>query len=325
MKEKTRMIPDFQERLHSINPDFGTFEGLKTLQVNLGNLCNLQCGHCHLNASLRGSEIMERGVMRQIAGFLMQHPGITLDVTGGCPEMNPDFRFFTEITGILSPRRLLRSNLAIMAEPGWEWLPEFCRQHGWIITGSLPCYLEENVDRQRGDGVYQNCIEALKRLNSLGYGTELELNLVCNPGGAYIPGSQAELEGAYKSEMQLRHGIRFNNLFTITNAPLGRFKAHLESTGTYSDYMRLLADRFNPEAAGAIMCRTLISVDWLGRVYNCDFNQALGMSVTAVDGAAINISDLNAAYMIGGEILLSQHCYSCTAGEGSSCAGALVQ
>lgn len=318
------MIPDFQERLHSINPDFGTFEGLKTLQVNLGNLCNLQCGHCHLNASLRGSEIMERGIMRQIADFLTQHPGITLDVTGGCPEMNPDFRFFTEITVILSPRRLLRSNLAIMAEPGWEWLPEFCRQHGWIITGSLPCYLEENVDRQRGNGVYQNCIEALKRLNALGYGTEVELNLVYNPGGAYIPGSQKDLEIAYKSEMLLRHGIRFNNLFTITNAPLGRFREHLEYEGTYSDYMRLLADRFNPEAAGAIMCRTLISVDWLGRVYNCDFNQALGMSVTAADGAAINISDLNADYMTGEKILLSQHCYSCTAGEGSSCTGALV-
>ncbi len=319
------MIPGFQERLNSVNPEFGFFEALKTLQVNLGDLCNLHCSHCHINASLRGSKIMGRNIMREIAGFLTQHPGITLDATGGCPEMNPDFRYFSEITLGCSQRRLLRSNLAIMAEPGWEWLPEFCRQHELIIIGSLPCYLEENVDRQRGNGVYQKCIQVLKRLNTLGYGTETELNLVYNPGGAYIPGSEKELETAYKSELLRRHGIRFNNLFTITNAPVGRFKKHLDAEGSYTDYLRLLAERFNPATAGTIMCRTLISVDWQGQVYNCDFNQALGLPVTAKDGRAINISGLQAAWMSDANIRFSDHCYCCTAGEGSSCTGALVQ
>jgi radical SAM/Cys-rich protein len=319
------MIPVFKERLRTVNPVFDTFESLKTLQVNLGNLCNLHCNHCHMNASPSGTEIMDRQVMQLIADFLTRHPGTVLDVTGGCPEMNPDFLYFSEITKGCSPRRLLRSNLAIMAEPGWEWLPEFCRQQDWIIIGSLPCYLEENVDRQRGNGVYKKCIQVLKRLNSLGYGSEAELNLIYNPGGVYIPGSQSELEAAYKSEMLQRHGIRFNNLFTITNAPVGRFYEYLESNGSYSDYMQLLADRFNPVAAGNIMCRSLISVDWHGRVYNCDFNQALGMPVTSANGSALNISGLNISEMKIDKIVLSQHCYCCTAGEGSSCSGALVQ
>lgn len=318
------MIPAFKERLQAVNPDFAAFESLRTLQVNLGNLCNLHCSHCHVAASLQGTEVMTRGVMQMIAQFISRHPGITLDTTGGCPEMNPDFRYFSELTRDCSPRRLLRSNLAIMAEQGWEWLPEFCRRHEWVIIGSLPCYLEENVDRQRGCGVYQKCIQVLKRLNYLGYGSEIELNLVYNPGGTYIPGSQQRLESAYKSEMSARHGIVFNRLYTITNVPVGRFQEHLESAGTYPDYLRLLADRFNPATAGTIMCRTLLSVDWQGKVYNCDFNQALGMSVGAEDGSAITVSGLEMAALRGKEIRLAQHCYSCTAGEGSSCTGALA-
>jgi radical SAM/Cys-rich protein len=318
------MVLSFKDRLQAVNPEYETFESLQTLQVNLGNLCNLHCSHCHVDASRSGTEVMGVGVMEQIARFLTRHPGLTLDITGGCPEMNPHFRHFIEQTEGLAPHRLLRSNLAIMAEQGWEWLPEFCRSHELTIIGSLPCFLEENVDRQRGDGVYQKNVHVLKRLNSLGYGTELELNLVYNPGGDFVPGSQDDLEAAYKAELAARHGIVFNHLFTITNAPIGRFLERLEADGTYTDYLRLLAGRFNPEVAESIMCRTLISVDWQGKIYNCDFNQALGMPVTADDGAEITIAELEDGAMNGKKIRLAQHCYCCTAGEGSSCTGALV-
>jgi len=314
----------FQERLQAVNPEFETFENLLTLQINLGNLCNLHCTHCHVDASIKGTAIMGRDVMDQIARFLARHPGLTLDITGGCPEMNPNFRYLLEQTKGLAHQRLLRSNLAIMAEPGWEWLAEFCRSQELIIIGSLPCYLEENVDGQRGNGVYQKCIQVLKQLNMLGYGTELELDLVYNPGGDFIPGSQQQLEAAYKDELASHHGIAFNHLFTITNAPIGRFREYLEAEGHYADYLRLLAGRFNPAAAGNIMCRTLISVDWQGKIYNCDFNQALMMPVTADDGAEITIAELDDENLTGKKILLSQHCYCCTAGEGSSCTGALV-
>lgn len=318
------MVLSFKDRLQAVNPEYETFDNLQTLQVNLGNLCNLHCSHCHVDASNRGTEVMGIEVMEQIARFLESHPDLTLDITGGCPEMNPEFRYFIERTEGLAPRRLLRSNLAIMAEQGWEWLPEFCRAHGLTVIGSLPCYLEENVDRQRGTGVYWSSIQVLKTLNSLGYGTEAELNLVYNPGGAFVPGSQQGLEAAYKAELFSRHGIVFNNLFTITNAPIGRFREQLEANGTYAEYLRQLAGRFNPAAAGNIMCRTLISVDWEGRIYNCDFNQALRMPVTAADGSEITIAALGDGEMAGKKILLSQHCYCCTAGEGSSCTGALV-
>jgi len=318
------MVASFQERLAAVNPAYETFTSLQTLQVNLGNLCNLLCSHCHVGASRRGKEIMGREVMAQIARFLSRHPDRTLDITGGCPEMNPDFRYLVEQTEGVVLRRLLRSNLAIMAEPGWEWLPEFCRSHELTVIGSLPCYLEQNVDRQRGDGVYKKCIQTLKQLNALGYGTELELDLVYNPGGDFVPGNQQGLEAAYKAELSAGHGIIFNKLFTITNAPIGRFREHLEAAGNYAEYLRLLAGRFNPQAAGSIMCRTLISVDWQGKIYNCDFNQALGMPVTADDGSEITIFELDDTRLDGRQINLAQHCYCCTAGEGSSCTGALV-
>ena len=317
------MVTSFKDRLQAVNPKYETFERLHTLQVNLGNLCNLHCTHCHVDASSQGTEIMGIDVIDQIAGFLARHPDLTLDITGGCPEMNPNFRYLVEHTEGLAPRRMLRSNLAIMAEPEWEWLPEFCRRHNLTIVGSLPCYLEENVDQQRGVGVYQKGIKVLKRLNSLGYGTEVELDLVYNPGGDFVPGSQHGLETAYKKELFATHGIVFNHLFTIANAPIGRFREHLEAAGTYSDYLRMLAGRFNPEVAANIMCRTLISVDWQGKIYNCDFNQALKMPITAGDGTEITIAALDDENMNGKTILLAQHCYCCTAGEGSSCTGAL--
>jgi radical SAM/Cys-rich protein len=318
------MVAAFKERLKEIDPVFIRFDTLQTLQLNLGNLCNLSCRHCHVGASPQGQQIMSRGVMANIVGFLSRQSAITLDITGGCPEMNPHFRFLVEATDGCSPRRMVRSNLAIITEPGMNWLPAFFREHGLVVVASLPCYMEENVDRQRGEGVYARSIEALLRLNALGYGEELELNLVYNPGGDFVAGSQRELEAAYKKELLERYGIRFNNLFTITNAPIGRFREYLEAKGTYERYLNLLATSFNPAAAGQIMCRTLVSVDWKGFLYNCDFNQASGLPITGDDGRILKIDDLEEAARCGNELFLAQHCYCCTAGEGSSCTGALL-
>jgi radical SAM/Cys-rich protein len=318
------MVAAFKERLREINPVYVKFDTLQTLQVNLGNLCNLSCSHCHVGASPHGNRVMAKEVIEKIVGFLERKSSLVLDITGGCPEMNPHFRFLVESSDGLSQRRIVRSNLTIINEPGMEWLPEFYRDHRLVITASLPCYLEENVERQRGKGVYSRSIAALQKLNSVGYGGRLELNLVYNPGGGSIPGSQKELETAYKAELLERHGIIFNHLYTITNAPIGRFREYLETQGAYERYLKLLATSFNPDAAGNIMCRTLVSVDWKGFLYNCDFNQAIGLPITDDHMGILKIDDLEAAAIGGSELFLAQHCYCCTAGEGSSCTGALT-
>lgn len=318
------MVAAFRDRLLAVNPAYTTFSRLKTLQVNLGDLCNLSCAHCHVQASPSGKRIMPRQVMQQICALLARRPGLTLDITGGCPEMNPHFRFFIEATAGLAPRRILRSNLTIMAEPEMSWLPEFCRDQNLVITASLPCYLEENVDRQRGPGVHSTSIAVLQELNRLGYGSHRELNLVYNPGGEYLPGSQQALEQAYRQELETRYGVTFSRLHTITNAPVGRFRTYLEATGTLQSYLDRLAAGFNPGTASEIMCRTLISVDWQGFLYNCDFNQAEGLPLTAADGTLLTSADLLSGDICGSELILAQHCYCCTAGAGSSCTGALA-
>ena len=318
------MVAQFKERLKEVNPGFIRFDTLQTLQVNLGNRCNMTCAHCHVGASPRGRKVMERPVMDKIAGVLARKPGLTLDLTGGCPEMNPHFRYLMEITAGLSPRRIVRSNLTILTEPGYEWLPGFFREQRLTVIASLPCYLEENVDRQRGRGTHARSLAALRLLNAAGYGDQGELNLVYNPGGDFIPGAQQGLEAAYKAELAEKYGIRFNHLFTIANAPIGRFREYLEAQGAYERYLNLLATHFNPDAAQNIMCRTLVSVDWKGFLYNCDFNQAIGLPITGTGGEILKIDDLEEAARIGNELFLEQHCYCCTAGEGSSCSGALV-
>lgn len=315
---------DFRDRLHKVDPEFTRFEALKTLQANLGDLCNMTCAHCHIGASPRGTKVMGADVVEKIATVLCRTPGLILDVTGGCPEMNPHFRTLIEATEGLAPRRIVRSNLTILTDPGFGWLPDFFREHRLVVTASLPCYLEENVERQRGTGTYDRSIAALKALNALGYGDELELNLVYNPGGDFIPGGQQGLEGAYRRELMERHGIRFTRLFTLANAPVGRFRAWLEATGGYERYLKLLAARFNPDAAPNIMCRSLVSVDWRGVLYNCDFNQALDLPMTDSDGTPLTVDDLDEAVRTGNELQLAEHCFCCTAGEGSSCTGVLV-
>lgn len=318
------MTQPFSDRLKNVNPEFLTFDSLKTLQVNLGNLCNMACAHCHVSASPAGEKSMTRYVAEKIVDVLRQNPGITLDMTGGCPEINPQFRYLVEATDSLTLCRMVRSNLTVVTEPGMEWLADFYHQHRLVVFGSLPCYSEENVEKQRGTGVFERSIAALKKLNSLGYGSELELNLVYNPGGPYLPGSQRELEAAYRKELAENFGVRFSNLYTITNAPIGRFRDYLEKKGVYEKYLALLADRFNPETAGAIMCRTMVSVDWQGYLYNCDFNQVLGLPVKGDDGRDLTIDHLAEAARTGSRLELDQHCYCCTAGEGSSCTGSLA-
>ncbi|MRR34122.1 radical SAM/Cys-rich domain protein [bacterium] len=318
------MTAAFSETIKNINPAFTSFDSLKTLQVNLGNLCNLACAHCHVAASPSGKKSMGRETAEKIVAVLETKPGITLDLTGGCPEMNPNFAYLIEKTDRLSPRRIVRSNLAILTEPGMEWLPGFYREHRLTVCGSLPCYSLENVEKQRGTGVFSRSITALKRLNALGYGTELELNLVYNPGGPFLPGPQRDLEAAYRKELSERFGVVFTSLFTITNAPIGRFRDYLEKKGAYESYLNLLSGRFNPDAAGAIMCRSMVSVDWQGLLYNCDFNQALGLPIRNRQGQSLTIDDLEEATRTGTELMLGQHCYCCTAGEGSSCTGSLA-
>lgn len=316
------MAAGFKEhisKLNHLNPGFFT---LSTLQVNLGDLCNLNCSHCHHGASPLGTKIMGREVMERIALLCAGQSELTLDITGGAPELHPDFRFFIELTNGVAAKRILRSNLAVMAEAGMEWLPEFCRVQGLTITASLPCYLEDNVDAQRGNGVYWKSIRTLKELNRLGYGSDIELNLVYNPGGRFLPPRQHELEAAYKEELSTRHGITFTSLYTLTNAPVGRFKEQLENEGNFGSYLQLLKDSFNISAAESIMCRTLLSVDWQGYIYNCDFNQATGICLTREDGTPLTVFNIAQGDMDGREIMFADHCYCCTAGEGSSCSGA---
>lgn len=318
------MVEAFRDRLRRVAPRYARFDTLKTLQVNLGNLCNMRCAHCHVDADPFGRRIMGVEMIDAVAAVVARRAGIILDLTGGCPEMNPHFRRLMEKTEGLCARRIVRSNLTILTEPGYDWLPGFFRKERLVVTASLPCYLEENVDRQRGKGTYARSIAALRRLNDLGYGCELELNLVYNPGGDFIPGVQQVLEDAYRTELADRFGIVFNRLFTITNAPIGRFRASLEARGGYERYLNLLAARFNPDAAGGLMCRTLISVDWKGTLYNCDFNQAVGLPFAGKDGEPLTLEALEEAAQGGRELLLSDHCYCCTAGAGSSCTGVLV-
>lgn len=315
----------FADTLRGVDPDYLYISTLKTLQVNLGNLCNLSCSHCHQEGSPQGDKVMGRRVMGEIAAFLTGKKGLTLDITGGAPEVNPDFRYFVELTAGLAQKRILRSNLTVMDGAGMEWLPRFCREQGLAIVASLPCYLEENVDLQRGSGVHGRSIAVLRRLNELGYGSELELSLVYNPGGHYLPANQGELEKAYRDELRKRYGILFTNLYTITNAPLGRFAARLRREEKYDSYMKRLSDGFNPKAAGNIMCRSLISVDWQGYLYNCDFNQVSGLKLRGSDGSPLTISSLATALEEIRGILFAPHCYCCTAGEGSSCSGALAE
>ncbi|MHC4544464.1 MAG: arsenosugar biosynthesis radical SAM (seleno)protein ArsS [Planctomycetota bacterium] len=321
------MITDFKKELERADPQLLRFNRLQTLQVNLGNRCNQSCAHCHIQAGPNGKKIMSKQVMEKVIDFLRSHPGLCVDVTGGCPELNPDFKFFINSIYKLASPIMVRTNLTVFFEPGLERIPQWYSRHKVVLICSLPCYTRENVDKQRGQGVFEKSIAALKMLNGLGFGVDnqLELNLVYNPGGDFLPGAQTQLEADYKRELDGKFGVKFNNLFTITNAPIGRFKRYLEANGRLGEYQRLLMENFNPDAAQNIMCRRLISVDYTGLVYNCDFNQALNLPIIDSSGRAVSIERLGDVLSEDIEIITDDHCFCCTASAGSSCTGSLVK
>lgn len=300
-----------------------TATGITILQVNLGRLCNQACRHCHVDAGPGRKEVMTRGIMQRCIEILRDGDIPTIDITGGAPEMNPNFMWFVEECHKRGRHVMVRTNLTILTETGYEDMPAFFAQNNVEVIASLPYYMEQNTDSQRGKGVFQRSIAALKRLNSLGYGKEdsgLTLNLVFNPGGAFLPPSQKGIEADYKKEMQNRYGISFNSLFTITNMPVGRFLSYLKTSGNFEMYMNRLLSSFNPLAAGNVMCRKILSVGWEGTLYDCDFNQMLGLSVN--HGAPSHLKDFDLSSLSKRQIVTGQHCYGCTAGAGSSCGGA---
>ena len=297
---------------------------LDTLQVNLGYICNLSCAHCHVNAGPQRTESMSLETVEQVLS-LLSHSGIkTLDLTGGAPELNPHFRYLVREARGLGVRVIDRCNLTILFEPGQEDLAEFLAAQQVEVVASLPCYLKENVEEQRGKGVYDDSIEAIRRLNDLGYArdAQLQLNLVYNPVGPELPPPQSALQVDYRRELGERFDIQFNQLLTITNMPISRFGAVLLAQGQFVDYMQLLRTNFSEENLETLMCRSLYSIDWRGYVYDCDFNQMLDLPVMASDRR--HISDLlRPLSTLGLKVVTGEHCYGCTAGQGSSCGGAL--
>ncbi len=297
---------------------------LDILQVNVGKLCNQACRHCHVDASPTRTEIMSRETIDRILSFLALSDIQTVDLTGGAPELNPDFRYFVERICGQGRRVMVRCNLTVIFERGQEDLPEFYRTHEIELVCSLPCYLEENVDEQRGRGVFTKSIRALQILNGIGYGrpgTGLTLDLVYNPVGASLPPSQAELEADYKAELKARYNIDFNKLYTITNMPISRFGEFLKRRGIYHSYVQTLQDNFNPHTIENLMCRSLISVGWQGEIYDCDFNQMLDMHAF---GREVKLWELTPEDLVGCDVRVGDHCFGCTAGAGSSCGGELV-
>jgi radical SAM/Cys-rich protein len=299
---------------------------LTTLQVNLGYKCNQQCLHCHVNAGPNRTEMMDTATVDEVLAVLQARRIQTLDLTGGAPELNQHFRRLVQSARALGVHVIDRCNLTILSEPGQEGLAAFLAQQGVEVVASLPCYSVANVDRQRGDGVFDRSIAGLKQLNSLGYGdptTGLVLNLVYNPQGPSLPPPQAGLEADYKRELQQHFGIRFNHLFALTNMPVQRFGSTLISKGTFQTYMQLLKDAYQPQNLGTVMCNSMLSVDYQGDLYDCDFNQMLGLTARLNGTTRPHLRDLLQHSGVGETIRVADHCYGCTAGQGSSCGGAL--
>lgn len=300
------------------------------LQVNVGKLCNLTCTHCHVNAGPKRKEIITSETVDRIIDWFHDTDIPTLDLTGGTPEMIPDFRRLVEtVRNFDRPRRVIdRLNATIIQEPGFEWVPGFLAEHKVVVIASMPCYSAENVNAQRGDGVFDASIAAFKKLNALGYGRdpELELNFVYNPGGAFLPGSQTELEADYKREMKQAFDIDFNALYSIANMPIARFASYLKREGHYQEYLQLLKDSFNPATVPSLMCRNTINVSWQGDIFDCDFNQMLNLHLTADNngGTPLKLWDITPADLATKPIRTADHCFGCTAGTGSSCGGQLA-
>ena len=317
----------FDDHLQDVG--FGELRRRKVeiLQINVGKLCNQTCGHCHVNAGPGRKEVMTRETIDRVVDWLMHTDIPKVDITGGAPEIIPDFRHLVTRIKALKPSRHImdRCNLTIFFQPEHRYLPEFLRQNEIEVIASLPCYSPKNVDEQRGVGVFDKSIRALQWLNELGYGTHpsLPLHLVYNPLGASLPGPQAALEADYHAELKEQFGIVFNRLFTITNMPIARFTTTLRRNGDYERYMRLLTDNFNPASVDGLMCRDTLNIGWRGELYDCDFNQMLDMQWR--NGKPLYLWDIDPSEIENRPILTGEHCFGCTAGAGSSCGGAIVK
>ena len=320
-------MPPFADRAKNESIEM-VRHSLSDLQINLGKLCNQACTHCHVEAGpTKTRENMNQETAQRVMDLAGECSTIqTVDLTGGAPELNPNFRKMVEFFRSSDVRVIDRCNLTVLFEPEMDWLPDFLQQQKVDVVASLPCYLEENVDLQRGSGVFRKSIEGLQLLNSLGYGqpgSDLRLDLVFNPNGASLPPDQATLQSAYQQELLKRYDIVFNQLLTITNLPVKRFAKFLDKRGQLEDYFQLLEQNFNPRAAQQVMCKSLISISWDGKLYDCDFNQMLGLSSQGVAPPTIwEIDKLE--NLVGASICVADHCYACTAGAGSSCGGAIA-
>ena len=299
---------------------------LETLQVNLGYKCNQACLHCHVNAGPTRTEMMNAQTIETVLDFLRASGARTLDLTGGAPELNPHFRSLVADARDLDVKVIDRCNLTILEEPGQENLAEFLAGRQVEVVASMPCYLEDNVDRQRGNGVFQKSLRGLRQLNGLGYGkpgSGLTLNLVYNPQGPSLPPPQQQLEHDYRRHLGENYGIEFNALYTLANMPIQRFGSTLISKGQFGAYMQLLKDAYRQENLDAVMCRTQLSVDWQGDLYDCDFNQMLGLPLRIAGKPKLKLADVLGRSLEGNPIVVRDHCFGCTAGQGSSCGGAL--
>jgi radical SAM/Cys-rich protein len=320
--------------MHATLPllDNGDFPAIRrrpveTLQVNLGYKCNQSCLHCHVNAGPGRTELMARDTIFEVIAFLKAAGIRTLDITGGAPELNPHFRMLVAATRDIGVRVIDRCNLTILFEPGQNDLAPFLAAQQVEVTASLPCYLEDNVDRQRGKGVFETSIRALQQLNGLGYaqpGSPLKLNLVYNPQGPVLPPGQQALQRDYQQRLFEGYGVVFNELYVLTNMPIQRFGSTLVSKGQFDPYLKLLKDAYQPANLDTVMCRTLLSVDWQGYVYDCDFNQMLGLPLAWKGRPRTHLRELIGADLDRNPITVKDHCYGCTAGQGSSCGGALA-
>jgi len=315
---------DFDQKVIEATGDPLRCSDITTVQVNVGLRCNLECVHCHVASSPKRTETMNWETMEAVIDAARRAGARCVDITGGAPELNPDFRRFVSTLRAEGFDVMVRTNLTVLLEPGMETMAEFLRDHQVELVASLPCYLEQNVDGQRGQGVYRDSIAAIRMLNDLGYGIDpaLVLSLVYNPTGPSLPPSQAALEADYRRELDERFGITFTRLFTITNMPIGRFIGQLRRENREREYVKLLEDTFNPRTLAGLMCRHQINVDWDGYIYDCDFNLALKLTVD--HGAPAHIRDFDPAVHGRRRIVTGKHCFGCTAGCGSSCGGALA-
>ena len=317
-------VPTFDAVMAGIGAGPLVAKEIQVLQVNVGKLCNQFCDHCHVDAGPDRTEMMTAATAGQVIELLRRHPIPVLDLTGGAPELNPQFRRMVQEARALGCKVMDRCNLTVLLIRNQHDLVDFLAAHEVEVVASLPCYTEARTDAQRGAGVFDRSIEALRKLNAAGYGSggRLKLHLVYNPVGAFLPGDQAALEQDYKRELATRFGVVFDDLYTITNMPIRRYLEYLERTGELEAYMRLLVDSFNPGAVDGLMCRTYLSVGWDGTLYDCDFNQMLEMPVNS--GAPDHLTALLASGRLGRTVRTGRHCFGCTAGSGSSCVGAVT-